>query len=410
MQTPGFLGRNIRWIAPLLIIVISIALLILMKSLRPEPAAKPPVDSTVLVETREIALSAKRLDIQTQGLVKAKYSTELVAQVSGEIIELSPAFVRGGLVQQGDILAQIDPTNYQVALENARAGLASAESALEQEMAQGEVARVEWEAVNDRPAPALGLRKPQLEQAQARVVAAQADLKMAQKNLDRTYIKAPYDALIVERLVSLGSFLNVGAKLGQLMDVSSAEIRLPVATTDQQFLPNGGVGVEVTLSDNTSPNLDGAKWQARIVRSEGVIDENTRMHYLVAEVSDPYNLHDAQAHLEPLTFGRYVVAQLAGINLPSAVEINRSLVKDGKVAVLKNGKLHFKPVTVVRHDQGQSVISAGLAQGDQLITTAIEFPVEGMALKLRSEVSETQSDDELGAQTNTPTTAEQGDA
>ncbi|MBU2886932.1 efflux RND transporter periplasmic adaptor subunit [Gilvimarinus agarilyticus] len=410
MQTPGFLGRNIRWIAPLLIIVISIALLILMKSLRPEPAAKPPVDSTVLVETREIALSAKRLDIQTQGLVKAKYSTELVAQVSGEIIELSPAFVRGGLVQQGDILAQIDPTNYQVALENARAGLASAESALEQEMAQGEVARVEWEAVNDRPAPALGLRKPQLEQAQARVVAAQADLKMAQKNLDRTYIKAPYDALIVERLVSLGSFLNVGAKLGQLMDVSSAEIRLPVATTDQQFLPNGGVGVEVTLSDNTSPNLDGAKWQARIVRSEGVIDENTRMHYLVAEVSDPYNLHDAQAHLEPLTFGRYVVAQLAGINLPSAVEINRSLVKDGKVAVLKNGKLHFKPVTVVRHDQGQSVISAGLAQGDQLITTAIEFPVQGMTLKLRSEVSETQSDDELGAQTNAPTTAEQGDA
>lgn len=156
MQTPGFWGRNIRWLLPLLILLGSIVLLIVMAQMRPEPPAKPPADNATLVETRRVELSALQIHIKSQGLVKAKYATDLVAQVSGEVIELSPAFVRGGLVRQGEVLARIDPTNYEVALENARAGLASAEAALEQEIAQGEVAKVEWEEVNDREAPALG--------------------------------------------------------------------------------------------------------------------------------------------------------------------------------------------------------------------------------------------------------------
>lgn len=399
MHTPGFWGRNFRWLLPLLILLGSIVLLIGMAQMRQKPPAKPPADNTTLVETRTIDLSPLQIHIKSQGLVKAKYATDLVAQVSGEVIELAPAFVRGGLVKKGEVLARIDPTNYEVALENARAGLASAEAALEQEIAQSEVAKVEWEEVNDREAPALGLRKPQLEQARARVVAARAELKLAQKNLERTQIKAPYDALISERLVSLGSFLNVGAKLGQVMDVSRAEIRLPVATADLRYLPNLGVGVDVTLTADTG----GVEhlWMARIVRSEGVIDENSRMHYLVAEVSDPYNLINPQTDKPDLAFGSFVVAQLAGIRLPSAVQVNRSLVRDGKVAVYRDGKLQFKTVDIVRNFNGKSIIASGLAAGDALITTALEFPVEGMALRLK---------DQADTVKETPSTLEQGDA
>lgn len=403
MQSPGFFGRNIRWLLPVLILIGCVVIFMGLAGMRQEPPAKPPEDKSPLVETEVIDLAPLQIQIKSQGLVKPKYATDLVAQVSGEVVELSPAFVRGGLVKAGDILAQIDPTNYEVALENAKAGLASAEASLELEVAQGEVAKVEWEEVNDRPAPALGLRKPQLEQAQARVLAAKADLKRAQKDLERTKIKAPYNALITDRTVSLGTFLNSGTKLGHVMDVSAAEIRLPVATSELSYLPNAGVGVAVALSAGAEGSR--TTWQATVVRSEGVIDENSRMHYLVAEVRDPYNLQSSQNDQPSLAFGSYVVAQLAGLDLASAVEINRSLVKGDKVALYRDGTLHFAEVEVLRNAHGRSVIINGLQTGDELITTALDFPVEGMKLTIKGEAATTEPANEVAAQA-----PEQGEA
>ncbi|MDO3387065.1 efflux RND transporter periplasmic adaptor subunit [Gilvimarinus sp. SDUM040013] len=402
MQSPGFFRRNIRWLLPILILVGCIVLFMGMAGQKKEPPVKPPEEKSPLVETRTIELSPMQIRVKSQGLVQPKYSTDLIAQVGGEVIHLAPAFVRGGLVKQGDILAQIDPTNYEVALENARAGLASAEASLELETAQGEVARVEWEDVNDRPAPALGLRKPQLEQAKARVIAAKADLKLAQKNLERTKIKAPYDALITERMVSHGTFLNSGAKLGHVMGTAAAEIRLPVSSSELIYLPNNGVGGEVVLTQTAEGVI--SQWQAQVVRSEGVIDESTRMNYLVAEVLDPYNYLGESAQSKSLAFGSYVVAQLAGEHLPSAVEVSRSLVKDGKVALYVDGQLHFSDVEVARYAHGRSIITQGLSSGDEIITTALEFPVEGMSVTLKGEAA-TEAASDMGS-----TSTEQGES
>lgn len=391
MQSPGFLARNIRWLGAVIIVLVAIMLLGALASRQQPSLEKEPENHTPLVEVLTVSLKEQVLGVRSQGLVKPKYSTDLVAQVSGEVVSLSPAFVRGGFVESGELLAEIDPTNYEVALENAKAGLASAEAALEQELAQSEVARVEWEEINDRPAPDLGLRKPQLAQAQSRVTAAKADLKRAQKDLERSRIIAPYDALITERAVSLGTFLNSGTRLGHIMDVSTAEVRLPVAGSDMRFLPAGGLGAEVQLALDASAN-DG--WQARIIRSEGVIDSDTRMQYLVAEVIDPYHLTNASSGAAILPFGSYVVATIAGTKLPSAVEIPRSLIRGGRVALYKDGKLEMRAVEVERHAGGYSVVSSGLTNGDQLITTAIEFPVEGMAVMLKDDAQNAAAEPE----------------
>lgn len=400
MQTPGFLGRNIRWLMPLLIIVAAVAVLILMMALRGAPPEKPPEKHSALVEISTVQMQPLQLTVKSQGLVTPKYTTNLVAQVSGEVVSLSEAFVRGGIAQKGEVLATIDPTNYEVAVENARASLASAEAALELEQAQGEVARVEWEDINDRPAPALGLRKPQLEQAKAQVTAARAALKQAQKDLDRTRIVAPYTALVAERGVSLGTFVNVGAQLGQVLDVSTAEIRLPIASSELQYLPGDGVGTPVIL--HSDKNGEPQTWEASIVRTEGVIDADTRMRYLVAKVTDPYHLASGDTDAADLAFGSYVVAQLQGVELDSAVQVPRYLVKEGKVALYKDAKLAFTEVEVIRNNGGESVIVGGVQSGDQLITTSLEFPVEGMDLQLRGEVldraeAQPEADEQPGA-------------
>ncbi len=376
MHTAGFFRRNIRWLAPVLIIILSIALLIALASMRTPPPERPPQSAAELIEVQTLNPAPMQLNVHSQGLVTPKYTTDLVAQVSGEIVSLAPAFERGGIVKKGELLASIDPTNYEVALENAKANLASAEAGLEQEQAQSEVARVEWEDINDRPAPALGLRKPQLAQAEAQLTAARAALKQASKDLERTKIIAPYDALVAERDVSLGTFVNVGSNMGQVMDVSLAQVRLPIAESEFRFLVDDGVGSAVTLRSGEQ------QWQARVVRGEGVVDSDTRMRYLVAELADPYQLVSAR-DASKLTFGTYVVAEVEGIELASGVTVLRSLVRDGQLPIYDDGVLELRDVTIIREEQGQAVISEGINAGDQLIKTALDYPVPGMALEIR---------------------------
>ncbi|WP_020208376.1 efflux RND transporter periplasmic adaptor subunit [Gilvimarinus chinensis] len=391
MQTPGFFRRNIRWLAPVLIIVLSAALLGVLASLRTPPPERPPQNAAELVEVQALTPSSMQLTVRSQGLVTAKYTTELVAQVSGEIVSLAPAFERGGIVKKGDVLATIDPTNYEVALENAKASLASAEAGLEQEQAQSEVARVEWEDINDRPAPALGLRKPQLAQAEAQLTAARAALKQASKDLARTQIIAPYDALVSERSISLGSFVNVGSTMGQLMDVSLAQVRLPIAESEFRYLHQEGVGSVVNLRSGDQT------WQAKIVRGEGVVDSETRMRYLVAEIADPYQL-ETQRDASTLAFGTYVVADIVGRQLQQAVTVPRSLVRDGQVPLYDEGLLELREVNVIREAQGQAVIDSGINPGDKLITTALDYPVPGMALEIRSTTASASNESQAEAE------------
>lgn len=381
MSNPGFYGRNKRWLLPVVILLVAIVIAGVMVSMRKPPPHKAAEEGTALVNVQPLQMETIQLQVLSRGLVQPRYSTELVAQVSGEIVSIAEAFVRGGIVKKGELLAQIDPTNYEVRLEESRAGLASATAALELEQAQGEVARVEWEGVSDHPAPALGLRKPQLKQAQAQVAASQATLKQAQKDLDRTQIIAPYDALVAARNVSLGSFVNVGSMMGQVLDVSSAEIRLPVANSELQYLVGDGVGSKVELTGDAMGT--DTRWHANIVRTEGVIDDDTRMSYLVARVNDPYNLkgENLKGEQTDLVFGSFVVANIVGRNLSGSVRIPRSLIKDGAVPVYKEGKLQLKPVTVLRNIGGESVVTDGIAGGDLLVTTSLEYPTAGMALK-----------------------------
>lgn len=385
-----------RWILALVVLAVAVAVFLLLVMLKSEPPEEDREKRVALVETRTVEPAPMQLTVASQGLVQPKYQTALVAEVSGEVIRVNDAFVRGGFVGKGDLLAEIDPLNYEVNLENARASLASAEAALDQEMALSEVARVEWEDVQDTPAPALGLRKPQLAQARAQLIAARAALKRAEKDLQRTRIIAPYDALVTAREVSPGTFVNTGGAIGTLMDTSVAEVRLPIADNDLQYLPAGGVGVDVTL---TAGNKDETQWQTQIVRSEGVVDTDTRMRYLVAEVRDPYGLAANDPSPVPLAFGSYVVATLAGYTLPDAVTVPRAHVKDSQVAVYQNGKLAFKTVEVLRNTGGESIVTDGLSTGDQLITTALDFPVEGMALeKMKTDSSAPVADAEIASE------------
>ncbi|TPH12210.1 efflux RND transporter periplasmic adaptor subunit [Litorilituus lipolyticus] len=389
------MARKKQIIIPIVILAGGVLAMIGFSSMKKPPEEKAEVDNTPIVAVENISVAPLTLEVSSHGIVKPKYETQLVAQVNGQIVELSDTFVRGGFVKKDQLLARIDPSDYQAALIDAQANMASARAALEKEVAQGKVAEREWKQITDTSPTELSLRKPQLAQELARVKAAQAAVLRAERNLERTEIRAPYDAMIDSRDIGLGSFVGVGTKLGHVLGTAIAEVRLPVADNQLQFLVDQGREANVQLNGKFAGQ--DTQWQAQIARSEGVVDNKSRMSYLVAEINDPYLLAQSSNDVSPLRFGSYVNANIIGINVASAASIPRYLVVDGKVAILDSeSKLHFATIDIVRQQGSNVIIGNGLADGDQLIISALDYPIDGMKLALAGE-EETPETEELEA-------------
>jgi len=369
-------------IIPIVILATGIAAMAVFSSMKKPPEEKAEVDNTPIVAVSDISVTPMTLEVNSYGMVTPKYETELIAQVNGEIVELSDTFLRGGFVKKNQLLARIDPNDYQAALIDAQASMATARAALEKEVAQGKVAEREWKQITDTSPTELSLRKPQLAQELARVKAAQASVLRAERNLERTEIRAPYDAMINSRNIGLGSFVGVGTKIGHVLATETAEIRLPVADNQLEFLANQGVNAKVKLFGKYAGKE--TQWSATIKRNEGVIDNKSRMGYLVAELNDPYQLkNNTEKNMTPLRFGSYVNAKIVGSNIAQAAMVPRHLVVNGKVAILdSDSRLHYVAIDIVRQQGSNVVVANGLIEGDRLIVSALDYPVDGMKLSL----------------------------
>ncbi|MCI2283115.1 efflux RND transporter periplasmic adaptor subunit [Colwellia sp. MSW7] len=386
------MARKKQIIIPIAILAIGALAFVGFSSMKKPPEEKAPVDKTPIVAVENISVAPMTLEVSSYGIVKPKYETTIVAQVSGEIVELSDAFVRGGLIKKDQLLARIDPNDYHAALIDAQANMASARAALEKEVAQGKVAEQEWKQITDTSPTELSLRKPQLAQELARVKSAQAAILRAKRNLQRTEIRAPYDAMINSRKIGLGSFVGVGSEIGMLLGTDIAEVRLPVADNQLQFLLDQGAQAKVKLIGTYSG--EEIQWQAEIARSEGVIDSDSRMSYLVAEIKDPYHLQEnTKINEHPLRFGSYVQAKILGVDVAQASIVPRYLVVNNSVAILDNeSKLHFAKINILREQGGNVIVSDGLMDGDKLIVSALDYPVAGMKLTLASDEAEELED------------------
>ncbi len=388
-------------IIPIFILAIGAAGMGGFLSMKKPPEEKPKVDNTPIVAVNDISVAPMTLEVNSHGMVTPKYETELIAQVNGEIVELSDTFVRGGFVKKNQLLARIDPNDYQAALIDAQASMATATAALEKEVAQGKVAEREWKQITDTSPTELSLRKPQLAQELARVKAAQASVLRAERNLERTEIRAPYDAMIDSRNIGLGSFVTVGNKIGHVLATATAEIRLPVADNQLEYLINQGVNAQVNLVGIFAGKA--TQWSARIMRSEGVVDSKSRMGYLVAELNDPYQLNvNEEQSITPLRFGSYINAKIVGKNISQASIVPRHLVINDKVAILDSeSKLHYVEIDIVRQQGSEVIVANGLADGDRLITSALDYPVDGMKLALATDELELEEKDLDGEQSET---------
>ncbi|KAF0094224.1 MAG: Efflux transporter RND family MFP subunit [Puniceicoccaceae bacterium 5H] len=352
-----------------------------------------------------------QLWVNTQGNVTARTETSLTAEVSGRIVRISNHFKDGGFFEKGDVLVEIDPLDYEAALADAKAQLAQAKLALAQEQAQSEQAAQDWSDLGEgATANDLVLRQPQLELAQANVAAAEAAVRRAERNLDRTEVRAPYAGRIREKAVDIGQTVTANSLLATIYAVDVAEVRMPLSPFELSYLdlPEAYRNDE---SHDEAPRVqlyqhlgnDSYTWNGYLDRTEGTVDQRSRLTYVVARVPDPYG--DRGPDRPPLKIGSFVEADIAGRQLHDVYVVpRRALVDQDTLYVIgPENALTARDVQVYWSDSEKAIVTNGLNPGERICLTPIIYFIEGMAVNPLDPDRDTATVDAEIPQSDAPT-------
>ena len=367
-------------IAPILILAVSTGIFVALINNQPtlKTTAKRPVP--VAVRALNINLAPMQLSVSSEGNVQPSVETRLVAQVAGEVVELSPSLVAGGDFSKGDILLNLDPRDYEIALARSQAAMSRAQA--EQRFAAEEAARIR-SLYGEELASIAQLQSAQriLAVANAALDDAAAAVKRARVDLERTVFRAPFNGRVRTENVDVGQFLSKGAMITTLYDTDRLQVRLPLADAqlaylDPSYAQTGLAGEEpadVTLSANFAG--DRQSWSAKLLRTEGDISTKTRFLHVIVEVTETVNSNGVR-----LPVGLFVDAVIAGRTVDNLVSVPRTALRpDNSVMVIDNdNRLHYRDVSVFKLSDRDVLISRGLASGERISISPLQFVVEGM--------------------------------
>jgi RND family efflux transporter MFP subunit len=348
-------------------------------------------ETAMLVEVIDAEKGSFAPTITALGSVEAAEDIILSPRVSGEIIERSPEFTPGGFVNKGDELLKIDPADYRNILNQRLSELQQAEADYEIELGRQSIAQQDYEMLDDTLSNenrALVLRQPQLNAARSRVESARAAVEQAQLDLDRTTIRAPFDAYIISRNTNLGSQVAVGDELGRLvgLDTYWVEATIPLSKLKWLSIPiNGTTGSEVTIRNRTAW-MPGDSRTGRLYRLIGSLEDQTRLARVLITVSDPLAYQEENRGKPQLMIGSYVEAEIQASELEDVIRLSRDYVRNNDtVWVMENSELKIRDVSILFEDGEYAYITEGVDEGEKIITTNLATIVEGTPVRLESE-------------------------
>ena len=361
------------------------------KSSAPSAARGESVGVRALqVEARKLQPTNFPVVVQSFGTIEPAESFRIHALVAGQVISKSDKFRDGNRVDKETVLLQLDRSQFQVVLANARADYAAAMLALADERARADQAESDWAKRGpDGKAKDYVLRKPHLISAEARLESAKTAVEIARQDLERTAVKAGFDGIIRSVSVDQGAYVNTTQELGRGFADSVAEIRLPVKAADLLLLRGDEAGasdkapIEIELVNTLSRTNE--RWLARYERMESSFDPLTQQATIVAHVDGPFSSADKAALLP----GQYVSASIVGQELKGVIVVENELIyQDSYVYVVEGedrDQLVQRPVTILHRTSDKSVIESGLAPGDELITTILGSLPSGTRIHIKAD-------------------------
>lgn len=375
--------------APIAVLLAGILIVKGLAAARPEPEKNDDETRLVSLYVDEARSDMVTVNVRTQGEVRPKTRIELVPQVTGRIVALSENFNAGAEFRAGDLLLKIDDTDYRLALARAQAGVARAQTELERQLATKDIKESEW-ADNRRAGEeptAFSLNLTQVAEARAALRSAEAELRQARLNLERTEIRLPFDGRVQSRNVGISQFVTAGSSLGTVFSTDTVEVRLPL--TDSQLVELGLPLGYTAASDRSGPEVTFTAtlgnreyaWVGHIVRVSAAVDQETRLIYATAELADPYGAGAVDGM--PMAVGLFVNAQISSAASREAIVMPRlALRNENKVYVINvDNRLEIRTVDVISTSEEQVLVASGVRPGEQVVTSTLPNAVDGMEVE-----------------------------
>ncbi|GAA0711198.1 efflux RND transporter periplasmic adaptor subunit [Aquimarina litoralis] len=329
------------------------------------------VIKTVFVDT--VQNGTVPIKISANGNLTAKRRLELFSEVQGVFRGGTKLFKTGQPYQKGQKLIRIDASEYYASVQSAKSNLYNLITSIMPDL------RLDYPDIYDKWQAYLtnfDINKvtPELPETTSEkekyfitgrnIYSTYYNVKNLEQRLSKYTISAPFSGILTEALVTEGTLIRQGQKLGEFIDTSAYEIEVAISKEYSDLLK---IGETVELS-----NLDKSKeYQGVVTRINGSVNQATQTITTFIEVKDP-----------SLKEGMYLEANLNARKAENAIEIDRNLLQqNSKIFVVRDSILDVIDVQPV-YFSDKKVILTGVPNGDVILNKPVPGAYAGMLVKI----------------------------
>ena len=324
------------------------------------------------------------LTVELTGTVNLEERVRVASEVVGRIAWVSPDFSNGGSIRANETFIRVDPAEFELEVEAAEMAVREAEADVWIERSAGEEDIRGFERENPGVEPSESVRRlPSIAKAEARLLKAQADLKLAELRLERTNISLPYDGRVMGSDVEVGELVGpaelVGApasRLGIVYRPGALQVDVPIEPRDLEYL-DPVIGRVARVAGRM------ATWEARVERVSSVVAPRTRLASVFLKFAA-----DADPDSLPAP-GTFVEVAIEGPVYEDVYVLPESVLQEREsVWVVRGGLLSaFAPTTVGRTAEG--LVVQAFDAGEGVVVGPLPGAREGLAVALTDPASST---------------------
>lgn len=339
------------------------------------------------VETLELKYKDITIEIEGNGVIAARRTLEIVAEVQGILIFAKNDLKSGTFFNQGELICKIDPRQAENQVRSLRSDLMKMiTSFLAYTKLEDEKMYVKWLGYFKR----LKIHKtipelPEIIEPREKILVSNYNIfaqyftvKNAEILLSKHELYAPFDGFISSNNIIQGSYVSVGRKIAIIRDVKNIEISVPLLLDDSKWVDfRKQPEVKVFWDDNPQNWVPGV-----IVRQDNQLDRNSQTINVFVYLENS----ELNQNLFP---GNYVQVLIQGITIPDVARIPRYTI-DGEQRIYfvdKNNKLGIYPVEIVLVQKDNALIKRSLPSNTKIITTLLQKPLVGMPVRDLNDIS-----------------------
>jgi multidrug efflux pump subunit AcrA (membrane-fusion protein) len=313
------------------------------------------------VKVRPVVYSDIETSIISYGRVTSSHPIDLIAEVSGRILPGQVSLKEGQDFRKGSLLFRIEDSESRFDLKSQKSNfLRDLATILPDLKIDFPDSYPQWNSYFasidiDKTLPEIPQFKSDKEKtflATKNILSNYFSIKRAETNLRKHLIYAPFSGSFSQVMFEPGAYVNPGNKIGRIIRRGKLELQVPVEASDIGWV-NKGSKAMVSSEDGL------LNWEGRVTRIGDVVNQTTQSIDVTIEIIP--NQH-------PVYDGLYLKAEIPGITIADAMEVNRSAVYQGSLVytVVEDSVLKVRPINTKRLNS-KTVVFNGLEAGEQLI-------------------------------------------